>query len=84
VAAAHRPAAGPGAGTHAGAAAGGGREGGVAKHTVHAHNNSTRHCLAYCMFLDVGNVLGMALLLLSQLLQQILFSVSSPGTTDAN
>jgi len=28
--------------------------------------NSTEHCLAYCMFLDVGNVLRMALMLLSQ------------------
>jgi len=30
--------------------------------------NSTEHCLAYCMFLDVGTALRMALLLLSQLL----------------
>jgi len=30
--------------------------------------NSSSHCLAYCMFLDVGNALRMARLLLSQLL----------------
>jgi len=30
--------------------------------------NSTQHCLAYCMFLDVGTALRMARLLLSQLL----------------
>jgi len=32
--------------------------------------NSTLHYLAYCMFLDVGNVLRIALLLLSQLFMQ--------------